>query len=213
MVLHLLAAARSVVVKVPEASGGASLESILVFAGGVLAAIAAVAAALLTSRGAAQRLEKSLEAERGRFNRQLDIESQRSEEQFDNERYIARHAEASATIEQIARSVSRTSARLVGISLNLLSDREISEEELLVFDRGVDELREESSILAIRFGEKSEVVSGLGGYLKAANDMLPPIDQIPLDTEGKEKLKEDLQKLNSADTVFLKAAKASLESF
>jgi hypothetical protein len=77
----------------------------------------------------------------------------------------------------------------------------------------VDELREEFSILAIRFGEKSEVVSGLGGYLKAANDVLPPSDQIPLDSEGKVKLKEDLQKLNSADTAFLKAAKASLESF
>lgn len=211
--MSLLTAVRPVIVQVQEGSGGISLESILVFAGGVLAAVAAVVAALVTTRAASKRLQRSLEAERERFERQLNAEGQRIERQLEHERHKDRRAEAGATVERIARTVSRNSARVTGMALNIMAGNSLSTEELTAFDQGLDELREEFSILMLHFEDGSPVVAGLGNYLKAVNHVLPPVKELPLkDDEQKAELEQHVKEMDSADIEFLETARESLDS-
>src|SRR5207253_6690249 len=120
----LLDAIHPIIVEVPESGGGVSTESILVFAAGVFAAAAAVVAALLTTRGAARRLEETLEAERERFDKQVEAERERVNDQIAHERYLARRAEASTSVEAITRLVARTAAHFDELRRSFLQNKD-----------------------------------------------------------------------------------------
>jgi hypothetical protein len=187
----LLAAAHPIVIKVPEASNGVSLESILVFAGGLLAATAAVIAALVTSRSASRRMERQLSYERQRFEKQLMCEREAVKKQFEHERYLARRSDASASIEQIARLVARNIASLSGV---------------------LDELREVTNVVVLRFGG-GPLVTNLLEVLTKLHATLPAEDELPLSAERRAEVQEARDAVGAANAEFMAAARKAIEEY
>jgi hypothetical protein len=213
VLLELLAAAKPVVVRVQEGSGGASAESIFVFIGGVIAAVAAVAAAIITTRGASSRLHQQLVSERERFDKQLAAEVTRFESQFAHERYLVRRDEASSSVEQITRVIARNEVQAGELVNTLLLGGEVKSEVLDETDRQLNELREEIGLLAIRFGRESPIAKKMVDILKALQALLGCAANMPLDDEQKKELAARRKEMNDAGAAFLVAAKETLDSY
>lgn len=213
MSILLVALAKPVVVQVQEGSGGVSIESILVFSGGVLAATAAVVAALITTRGASSRLEQQLVNERERFDGQLAAEAKRFEEQLAHERYLAQRSEASASVEQIARSMARNGSRITRLVQKLLRAKGPDSGEIDRLTAQLENFLEEIGVMAIRFGEKSPMVEKMGPVVRAMNAAIPSKDELPLGDERKNELRVHLDEINKTETEFLSAAKEVLDGF
>jgi len=210
--LELLAAGKPVVVQVQEGSGGASLGSILVFIAGVLAALAAVVAAIITSRGATSRLQKQLSTERERFDRQLGEEARRFEAQLEHDRWQAKRAEASAAIERISRLVGRTVTQFDDlVSLILEEDRSgIQKAETNLIDK-IESIREEISVVAIRFGNDSSLVDRMMELLGAFKPALVHESEFPLSEERKAEIGEAADQAGVPAAQFLVTAKQVLD--
>lgn len=208
----LAAAAKPVVVQVQEASGGASIESILVFIAGVLAAIGAVVAAIITTRGASSRLEQQLASERERFDKQVKAEASRTEEQLNHDRYLARRAEASATVERITRLVARSVIKFEGLMGILLKEKTSDDED---GDLGpyLAEIREETAVVAVRFGNKSPLVAKMSALLLAMQTALPDHSDLPLDEQKKAEVQARAAKVNDASASYLVEAKKALDQY
>ncbi|HEU4739445.1 MAG TPA: hypothetical protein VFS54_10250 [Solirubrobacterales bacterium] len=211
--LGVFAAAEPVVVQVREASGGASLESILVFAVGVLAAFAAIGAALITTKSASSRLERQLGHERERFEGQLLAEAERFESQFEHERYLARRAEASSNVEQICRLISRSGLQISRVTRTLLRGEEPENAELDRVTEHLEVLLEEIGIMGLRFGEKSPLVAKLGNVVQAMRATIPSPKELPLSDENKEELRAKKKQINKAESDFFLTAKDALDSY
>lgn len=208
----ILAAAQPVIVKVPEASGGASVESILVFIGGVLAAIAAVAASIITTRGASSRLERQLISERERFDKQLTAEAERFNSQFAHERYLARRAEVSSVVERVSRLVAALVSELGPYIGSYLRDSEPSSEQIDTLDRRVDELIGEGNVIALRFGGDHPMVASLFELIRAMKKAVDP-GELPLSGEKKEELEGVTDEVARINAVFLVEAKKGLDRY
>ncbi|HKO37152.1 MAG TPA: hypothetical protein VJU14_02150 [Solirubrobacterales bacterium] len=208
---EFLAAAKPVVVQVQEASGGASTESILVFIGGVLAAIAAVTAALITTRGASSRMEQQLTNERERFDRQLAVEAGRFADQLEHERYLARRAEASDSIEKTSRLIAQTMSSLSDLLREVFAGSEKEEHHKL--GANLDQIREETNVIALRFGVGSPVVSRILEVVEAAAKSLPDSHELPLSDERKKELKAAREKVGEANAAFLREAEQALRAY
>lgn len=214
--MSLVLAAHQIVLRVPESSG-TSTESTLVFIGGVLAAIGAVIAAFVTSRGASLRLERSLTSERERFEKQLTSERKRLDDQFQHERYLARRAEASATVEQITRLVTRTAAQFDGLKSSLLRDGTADPEQFEKFSKQVNEMREEIGIVAVRFGNKSKLVGKMSDLLGALRTAMPLLAGVVGDEKKIKEQEEEIQRaqkqLRTAVAKFLVEARKAIEEY
>jgi hypothetical protein len=211
----LLAAAQPIVAKVPEATHGVSLESLLVFGGGLLAAIAAVIAALLTTRGAADRLQKTLTVERDRFDKQLVAERERLSDQIGHERYLAKREEASAAVERITRLVARTSANFDEIKRALTFEGSAAQEHFDHLEGQVEQIREEISVVAIRFGGQSALVSSMIQVLTVLLEGWQQIDKAKdvEELEWKERLQKASEELGDAVGAFVNEARIALETY
>lgn len=208
-----LLTAQQIVVKIPESSGGISTESILVFIGGVLAAIAAVAAAIITTRGAASRLAQQLDNERDRFDKQLAAEAERFENQFAQERYLARRAEASSSIEQISRLIARIVSQLGPFLGRYLRDSEASTEQLQILDQRMDELIEGINVLGLRFGNQHSMVWKLLEMVGAIKKAIPNLREVPLSEEKKKELKEAREEVAELNAAFLVEARKAIDEY
>jgi len=211
--MQIVAAAHPIVVQVPSSDGGVSTESILVFIGGLVAAVAAIVAALVTTRAASARLETSLVSERERADLLLAAERERIDRQLDHERFLAQRAEASASIEQVTRIVARNNARVSGLANKSLGGGGELGSESEALRRHLDELREEVNVVAIRFGVDSAVVRAMLGVVQALNAAFPRLDELPLSDERKDEVKEALKAVSRANSEFLIAARESLDSY
>jgi len=212
--MALLAVAQPIIVKVPEASQGVSLESLLVFAGGFLAAAAAVIAALLTTRGAADRLQETLAEERERFEKQLIAERERVSDQIGHERYLAKREEASTAVERITRLVARTSANFDEIKRDLTHEGSVSPEQFDRLEEQVEQMREEISIVAIRFGRENTLLSSIVQMLTVLLEGWEVIGEAESEEEGwKERLQEASEGLSDAAGSFVSEAHRALETY
>lgn len=211
----LLATAHPIIVKVPEAAHGVSLESLLVFGGGFLAAIAAVIAALLTTRGAADRLQKTLAAERDRFDKQLVAERGRLSDQIGHERYLARREEASAAVERITRLVARTSANFDVIKRALTHEGSAAQEQFDRLEGQVEQIREEISVVAVRFGGESSLVTSMVQVLTVLLAGWQAIGkaEVAEEPEWKEHLQKASEELSDAAGAFVNEARVALETY
>lgn len=208
-----LAAAKPVVVQVQEASGGASIESILVFIGGVLAATGAVAAAIITTRGASSRLEQQLANERQRFDKQLAAEVERFDKQFAHDRYLTRRAEVSSSVEQISRTIARNYMHISAFVGRSVRGKESSSEQLKVVHLHLNELMEEVNVLTIRFGNEGGVSKALAEVVEAMQLALPGSSELPLSEQRKQELQEAQKKISRTNANFLVAARKALEDY
>jgi hypothetical protein len=209
----LLGATTPVAIQAQEGAGGVSTESILVFIGGVLAAVAAVGAALLTTRGAEKRQKESLAAERQRFDRQMEAETERVEKQFAHERYLVQRADASVTVEQVSRIISRSVARVSSMVDSILEGKDPTGEDLDAFSAELNQLREEVSIIAIRFGHQSQIVKKMSSLLRVLDEAFPSVDEVPLTPKREKEVRASLGQISEAEAAFLKAAKQALEEY
>lgn len=211
----LLGAARPIIVEVPEAGGGASLESILVFIAGAMAAVAAIIAALVTTRGASRRLEETLESERDRFETQLAAERERVGDQISHERYLARREEASAAVEEITRLVARNSAHFDELKRTVLRGGKVAREQSDLMDEQVDQMREETSVVAVRFGGQSPLVDSMVEVLTALIKGDKALQKAETDDgpEAKEELRQASDELAGAAGAFVNVARKALETY
>jgi hypothetical protein len=211
--MDVLAVARPVVVQVQEGSGGASTESILVFVGGVLAAVAAVVAALISTRAASSRMEQQLSNERERSERQLEAERDRAAQQLSHERYLVRREEASLSIGGLARMVTRHDMRTHRISGLYLEGDEPPKKDLEQLREQLLELYEESNIVSIRFGVGSPVVEATLEVVSAFSASLPQADELPLSEARGKEIKKARKDAKKAVQHFLREARDALENY
>lgn len=211
--LDFLSSVHLVTAEVAAAGDGVSTESILVFAGGLIAAATAVASALLTSRAAATRLEASLTSERERAEKQLDAERKRIDRQLEHERFLAQRAEASASIESVARLFAKTADRISTHVRKVSVGQSGSASELEELHSQLRELLEEINVVGIRFGTKNSVVRAMLGVTRALNKAIPAKDDLPLSEAQKAESKEALKRASRANVAFLESARDALENY
>jgi chromosome segregation ATPase len=217
LLLWLIAAFRPVVVSAPGAADGVSTESILVFVAGTLAAVAAVVAALVTTRGAAKRLRETLDAEKHQHEDQLRAEREKSDTERAHEKYLAKRVEASKTIEETTRLVARTSAKFDEVKRTILKE-ELDVDQLEIqlgsLVAQVDQIREEISVVAIRFGSVSPVVTNMADLLAALlNGLRVAHDALGADEQAKNKLSKASNNVSTAVGAFWAAARTALETY
>jgi hypothetical protein len=217
--MGLLSAAQQIVVKVPESSGGVSTESILVFIGGVLAALAAVAAAIISSRGASSRLQQQLVNERERFEKQLDAERERANDRIGHERYLVRREEASRSLEGITRLVAGTASKFDDLKRAFLRGKDsdptqVGESLTSLMDQ-LDQIQEEISVVALRFGFTSPVVASMATVLAALIEGCQVLrDALPAEgAEWKEDVRNAASEVSSATADFVIEAGKALNDY
>lgn len=158
-------------------------------------------------------MEDQLASERERFEKQLAAESARTQDQLDHDRYLARRAEASTTVEEISRLVSQHVVCVYDYFQVRIKGIEPKKEEFQVLNRQVDQLREEISIVAIRFGNKSPLVTKLIELLEGVSAQLPTAEEANADDGKKKELKEFLLDLNRLQAAFVIEAKKALDNY
>ncbi len=208
-------AVQQIVVKVPESSHGVSTESILVFIGGVLAATAAVAAAIITTRGASTRLQHQLLNERNRFEKQLAAEAERFESQIAHERHLAQRVEASASVEQIARLISRNVGQIVAFVNTVARDKEPKSGEVARIREQLGDIQEEISVVAIRLGPQSPVVDKMSKLVDAIGAVVTLCGsrESPLSNDQTHEIPSHVKEIRLAESQFLVAAKEALDGY
>lgn len=182
---------------------GISLESVFVFATGLAAAAAAVVAAILTTKGASERLEKQLTEERKRVKDQLG-----------HERYLAKRDEASKTVEEITRLVARTSANFDEIKRELTSEEDVDKEMFDRLEAQVELIREEISIVGVRFGGQSPLVASVVEVLTALLNGWQVLEEVEeKKPDWKERLESASAELRDAAGFFVNEARNALENY
>jgi hypothetical protein len=190
-VLDLLAVAKPIADSASEASGDASVESLLVFVGGVVAAVAAVIAAFVTSRAARTRLEKTLA----------------------HEHYLARRSEASQAIEDVARSVARAMASLDEWILSR-DEPEMRRESFALLRRNLHQIREETNVVVLRFGAGTSLVKRMSAVMAALSEATPSSgDDFPLSAERNAELKTGRRNLGKANADFIREAIRAMDAY
>lgn len=190
---------------------GASSGSILVFASGTIAAVAAIAAAVITTRSADARQKTTLRHEREREQQRLDAERERIASQLAHERESVQHAEASKSIEKIVRSVSRV-VRHASRSVENLIKGSGDTTDLEALRGHALELREEVAVLAIRPLQDASLPVALGKVGTALSEAIPDASELPLVEDKKTELRSKLKTLKQKEAEFWKAAREELAS-
>lgn len=208
-----IAVIEHVTVNPPPAQDGISWSSAIVFAGGVLAALGAVAASTLTARAAERRLEKTLVAERERSEIRERAEAERIERQLAHDRYLARRAEASTVIEGVTRIMASSGYRVL---LRLGSSRKgipPGPDELRELDLDLHRLGEEVDVVALRFGAGTPVTEAASRMSKALNAAFPRTDEIPFSQQREVQLAAAEQEVFDANNHFLKVAREAIDDY
>lgn len=196
-----------------SSSNGLTLGSGLVFAGGVIAALGAVVAAVITARAADKRLETSMREERERSDQRLAAEAERVDEQLNHDRSQVRRAEASQSLERTVRLITRNVARAKELASQISRGELPDQEELTAIRAQINELHEEGNLLGIRFGTRGELVKKLTAVIGLLQKAIPSTKEVPLSEERKRELKDASKRVDEATAEFHGSAWKALKEY